>query len=74
MREHEWGSMDEKEFESMLENSFPEIPSDDIIAEVTPWKKAMDRVLTGLTLCTVTLNFLVLNHILPAVGMVLLLL
>lgn len=74
MREHEWGSMNENEFESMLENSFPELPSDDIVAEVTPWRKAMDRVLTGLTLCTVTLNFLWLDHILPTVGMVLLLL
>ena len=74
MREHEWESMNEKDFESMLEDSFPELPSDDIVAEVTPWKKAMDRVLTGLTLCTVTLNFLRLDYILPAVGMLLLLL
>ena len=71
MREREWESMNEQDFESLLESSIPDIPPDDIITEVTPWKKAMNRVLAGMALCTVTLNFLCLNHILPAVGMVL---
>ena len=71
MSEREWGSMDEKDFESMLVSSIPEVPSDYIVAEVTPWKKAMNRVLAGMSLCAVTLNFWCLNYILPAVGMAL---
>lgn len=71
MSEREWESMDEKEFESMLEGSVSEVPSEYIVAEVTPWKKAMNRALAGITLCAVTLNFWRLDYILPAVGMVL---
>ena len=51
--------------------SLPELPPEDIVADVSPWKKAMNRTLTGLALCTVTLNFWCLNYILPAIGMVL---
>ena len=71
MSEREWESMDEKDFESMLVSSIPEVPSDYIVAEVTPWKKAMNRVLAGMALYTVTLNFLCLDYILPTVGMLL---
>lgn len=66
-----WKSISDNEFESILADSIPEIPSDYIVAEVTPWKKAMNRVLAGMALCAITLNFLCLNYILPAVGMVL---
>ena len=71
MSKREWESMDEKDFESILRGGIPDIPPDDIIAEVTPWKKAMNRVLAGMALCAVTLNFLCLDYILPAIGMVL---
>ena len=71
MSDREWETMDEKDFESMLVSSIPEVPSDYIVAEVTPWKKAMNRVLAGMALCTVTLSFLCLDYILPTVGMLL---
>ena len=71
MRNPAWESMDEKDFESILRSSVPEFPPDDVITEVTPWRRAMNRVLAGMALCTVTLNFLCLDSILPAVGMVL---
>lgn len=74
MSDREWEAMDERDFEAMLESSLPELPPDDIIPEVTPWRKAMNRVLTGMTLSAITLNFWRLDYILPAVGMVLLLL
>lgn len=45
-----------------------------IPAEMTPWKKSMNRVLTGMALSAVTLNFLCLNYILPTIGTILLLL
>lgn len=44
---------------------------DDVVEDVTPWRKAMSRVLIGMALCAITLNFWCLNYILPAVGMVL---
>lgn len=71
MSEREWESMDERDFETVLGDSIPELAPEDIIGEVTPWRKAMNRVLTGMALCAVTLNFLCLDYILPTVGMVL---
>ena len=61
-------------FDELLEESLPALPPEDVAAEVTPWKRAMKRVLTGMALCTVTLNFLYLDYLLPAIGMVLTLL
>lgn len=71
MRNREWESMNEEEFEAMLERSVSDFPPEDVVAEVTPWKKAMRRVLTGMVLCAVTLDFWCLNYLLPAIGMVL---
>lgn len=71
MSNHEWESMNEKDFETMLEKSVSDFPPDDVVEEVTPWRKAMSRVLIGMALCAITLNFWCLNYILPAVGMVL---
>lgn len=74
MSRHEWNSMEELEFESMLESSVPQLPPDEIVAQVTPWKRAVKRVLIGIALGTVTLNFWWLNYLLPAIGMTLALL
>lgn len=71
MNDRDWNSMSEKEFETMLEGNVAETPPEDIVAEITPWKKAANRVLAGMALCAITLNFLCLNYILPAVGIVL---
>ena len=76
MNDREWGSMNEQEFETMLESSISEFPPEEIVKGVTPWKKAMKRILAGMALCTVTLRFgeLDLSIVFPAVGIVLLLL
>ena len=71
MSNHEWESMSEKDFETMLEKSVLDFPPDDVVEDVTPWRKAMSRVLIGMALCAITLNVWCLNYILPAVGMVL---
>ena len=71
MSNHEWESMNEKDFETMLEKSVLDFPPDDVVEDVTPWRKAMSRVLIGIALCAITLNVWCLNYILPAVGMVL---
>lgn len=74
MREHEREFARGDAFEALLAQSVDELPPEEIVADVTPWRRAMERVLFGLALCMVTLNFLCLNYILPAVGTVLLLL
>lgn len=71
MSNHEWESINEKDFETMLEKSVLDFPPDDVVEDVTPWRKAMSRVLIGMALCAITLNVWCLNYILPAVGMVL---
>lgn len=71
MNEHGWDSMSDKDFDAMLERDVSELPPDDIAAGVTPWKKAMKRILFGLALCTVTIELAGLNYILPAIGIVL---
>ena len=76
MTDREWTSMNEQEFETMLVSSVSELPPEEIVKKVTPWKKAMNRILIGMALCTVTLRFgeLDLSTVFPAVGIVLLLL
>ena len=65
---------DERDFDAMLENDIAELPPEDIVHEVTPWKRSMHRVLIGLALATLTLNFWCLNYILPTIGTLLMLL
>ncbi len=74
MKEHERPPMSEEELDELLKSSLPDLPPQDVVDEVTPWRRAMNRVLVGLGLTTITLNFLWLDYLLPAVGMVLLLL
>ena len=74
MREHERESARDDAFEALLAQSVAELPPEEIVADVTPWRRAMDRLLFGMALCAVTLNFWCLNYILPAIGTVLLLL
>ena len=72
MRDPEWES--DTDFEAFLQNTVPDLPPEDIVAEVTPWKRSTNRALTGMALTTITLNFWYLNYILPGIGAVLLLL
>ena len=74
MCDRPWETMTDADFEAMLAQSVPDIPPEEIVAEVTPWRRAMNRILFGMALCAITLNFLCLNYILPAIGTVLLLL
>lgn len=74
MCDRPWETMTDADFEAMLAQSVPDTPPEEIVAEVTPWRRAMHRILFGMALCAITLNFLCLNYILPAIGTVLLLL
>ena len=44
------------------------------VSEKSPWERAMGRVLMGIILTSFTLNFWCLDHILPAIGTVLMVL
>ena len=67
--------MTDREFDLLLEEELSSLsPNDDLVAEITPWRRAANRILTGTALCGITLNFLLLDHILPAIGLFLILL
>lgn len=68
----DWGFLNEKAFEVALQASVPERLPDKVAAAVTPWKRAMGRVLAG-TALTGT-NLWGLNYPLPGIGLVLMLL
>ena len=70
----EWDELSELELEEVLADSLPEMLPEGVAQEVTPWRTAMDRVLIGMALNAITLNFLYLNYILPFVGSVMCLL
>ena len=74
MREYDVNHLSEQEFDSILKDSMAELPPDDIVYEVTPWRKSINRILIGFALGAVTLNFIGLNYLLPAIGMLLTLL
>ena len=61
--------------DELVESASTELPSEnDVVREITPCRKAMNRVIIGLALSTFTLNFLYLNYILPTIGIVMMLL
>ena len=67
--------MDDREFDLMLEEELELLPlPDQEVAAVNPWEKAMGQIVWGLALTTITINHWYLNYLLPAVGMMLLLL
>ena len=67
--------MTDREFDLLLEEQLTDLPpNDDLVAEITPWRRAANRILLGTALCSITLNFLLLNYILPAIGLGLILL
>lgn len=64
---------DERDFDRMLEDSLTGLPLPEQEArQVNPWRQAMGRIVWGIGLTSFTLNFLYLQYLLPAVGVVLL--
>lgn len=62
------------DLDQLLEDSVSGLPPMDIVAQVTPWRRAMRRVLAGLGLSALTLQFWGLQYWLPTIGMLLMLL
>lgn len=70
----DWGFLNKKAFEAALQTSVPERLPDKVAAAVTPWKRAMGRVLAGTALTALGTNLWGLNYLLPGIGLVLMLL
>lgn len=66
--------MNGQEFDWSLIHSLPELPPRDVVQEVTPWRNALSRILWGLALNSITFQIFKLQYILPAVGVLLMLL
>ena len=62
---------DERRFDDLLREDAAALPPPE---KINPWQMAMTQVLWGFGLSTITLNFLYLDYILPALGAVLLVL
>lgn len=74
MTNKDFENLNECEFDMLLEDIVEAPPTGDMPQDINPWRKAMNRVLWGTCLTTLTLNFLNLDTILPAIGLILLLL
>jgi len=74
MNERRFDQDSEPNLDHLLAEGLSSPPPEDVLREVTPWRRAMNRILWGLVLQTITLNFWGLNYLLPAVGHVLTLL
>lgn len=73
MTDHEKRAMSDQDLEELLQLGLLP-PADPVVLEITPWRKAVNRVLIGLALNTVTFHFLNLDYILPGIGILLMLL
>lgn len=68
-------SGNELSLDVLLQATVSELPpSDDTVKEVSPWNHAVGQLLLGLALTTIKLEFLMLNYLLPVIGLCLLLL
>lgn len=66
--------MDDKRLDELLGEAVGSTPPEDVVRAVSPWRHAMNQVLWGFALTSISLNFLLLNYILPSIGAVLMLL
>ncbi len=73
MDERNVHAFEEEQFEAFLKEGAMELPTEEMIRGVNPWRSATNRILWGFGLITVTLNFFGLQYILPLLGYLLLL-
>ena len=73
-----FGDILENENEDKLDELFlenmPEYISDEMINDITPWRRATNRIFAGMALSIININILLLNYILPTAGAVLMML
>ena len=71
MNNNSFSPLNDMEFEDFLLSCVSDEPPSDIVNSVTPWKKALKRVLIALALNTLIFDVFRLNYILPTVGTIL---
>ena len=71
MTDKQFDQLSEQEFDLYLEEIIDNPPPADLSNEFKPWRKAMNRILWGTALTTLTLNFWNLDVIMPAIGIIL---
>lgn len=74
MNDKDLSSLNEAEFDLYLQELSDVPPPPAVSDELSPWRTAMSRIVWGIGWSTITLNFLWLDVILPAVGLMMLLL
>ena len=74
MTDKKFDQLSEQEFDLYLEEIIDNPPPADLVDDFKPWRKAMNRILWGTALTTLTLNFWNLDVIMPAIGIILMLL
>ncbi len=74
MADRDLERMDEQDFDALLMDALPDLPASEVVHRVTSWRTAMNRILVGLCLISVTLQFWNLQYILPMIGWLLILL
>ena len=60
--------------QELLEAAFEELPPENVVAASNPSSIGMGRIIAGIALSGITLNIFALNHILPTIGAILLVL
>lgn len=71
MTDHGHEPMSAAGFDAMLRRGLSGPPPEDVVTTVTPWRRAMRRVIIGLALHLIALDFWNLNYLLPAAGTIL---
>lgn len=74
MTDKELSELSEQDFDLYLEDITDRRPPADLDNAFKPWRKAINRILWGIGLTTITLNMWHLDWILPAIGLILLIL
>lgn len=74
MMDKDISRLGEQDFDRYLEEAVDQAPPEELTNDFKPWRKAMNRILWGTGLTTLTLNFWELDLILPMIGMILLVL
>lgn len=71
MTDKQINHLDDREFDLYLEAFTDSPPPAELFTDFNPWQTAMDRILWGVGMTTLTLNFLNLNVIFPTIGLLL---
>lgn len=74
MNDKDISRLNDSEFNDILLDLTDAPPPPEVSDELSPWRSAMSRIVWGIGWSTITLSFLYLDYLLPAVGVIMLLL